>query len=144
MEKLNKVLHILHADDDAEDRWIFQDGLTEYDATIGLTQFEDGCHLLTYIETLQPDAHTQYTIVCDMQMPNMSCLDVLSRIKQLHVWKEVPFIIFSTSSLIEDIQKCMGSGALAFYSKPNTFAENLRVISEMILRCRQNNYSTTS
>lgn len=141
---MNKALHILHADDDEEDRWIFQDGLTENDATVRLTQFDDGRHLLAYIETLQIDQHTQYAIICDMKMPNVSGLDVLARIKSLPVWKDVPFIIFSTSSLVEDIRKCMDGGALAFYSKPNTFPENLRVISEMVLRCKQHTYSTTT
>lgn len=140
---MNKALHILHADDDDEDRWIFQDGLTENDPTISLTQFEDGYHLLTYLETLQPDPCTQYAIVCDMQMPNVNGLGVLGRIKQFPVWKEVPFIIFSTSSLTGDIRKCMDNGASAFYSKPNTFPENLLIIKEMVLHCRQHTLSTT-
>lgn len=141
---MNKALHILHADDDEEDRWIFQDGLTENDPAICLTQFEDGLYLLAYLGTLQPDPNTQYAIVCDMQMPNVNGLDVLSRIKQLPVWTKVPFIIFSTSSLTGDIQKCMDSGASAFYSKPNTFPENLRVINEIMLYCKQHTYSTTT
>jgi CheY-like chemotaxis protein len=140
---MNKALHILHADDDAEDRWIFQDGLTENDPAIRLTQFDDGLHLLAYMKALQPDQQIQYAIICDMQMPNLTGLDVLTRVKSSPTWKNIPFIIFSTSSLVEDIRKCMDSGALAFYSKPNTFPENLRIISEMILCCKKNNYFIT-
>lgn len=138
---MEKPFHILHADDDEEDRWIFRDGLTEYDPAIRLTQFEDGIHLLKYIETAPQDTHTHYAIVCDMKMPFLGGLDVLSQVKQIPAWKTIPFIIFSTSSLAQDIRNCMDKGALAFYTKPNTFSDNRLIIKEMILSWKDSTFS---
>ena len=134
---MERVLHILHVDDDEEDRWIFQDGLNKCDLTITLTQFEDGLHLLKHIETIQLDQKTLYAIICDMQMPFIDGAGVLSQVKAIPGWREVPFIIFSTSSLKEDIRNCMNKGALAFYSKPDTFPDSQRIIEEMIQCCQK-------
>ena len=138
---MEKILHILHADDDEEDRWIFQDGISKCDPTITLAQFEDGLHLLKHIETLQPDPTTVYAIVCDMQMPFIDGIGVLSQVKAMPVCKEMPFVIFTTSSLIEDTLNCMNKGALAFYSKPNTFPDSQQIIQEMVRCCRQHTAS---
>jgi CheY-like chemotaxis protein len=139
---MERVLHILHADDDEEDRWIFQDGVNDCNPTIQLTQFEDGLHLLKYIQTIQPDPKTLYAIICDMQMPLMDGVGVLSQVKAMPGWRAVPFIIFSTSSFIEDIRQCMNKGALAFYTKPVTFPDCQRIIKEMIQCCQKQVAST--
>lgn len=139
---MERILHILHADDDEEDRWIFQEGLTEYDASIKLTQFEDGQLLLQYMENMQPDSSTLYAIICDMQMTFVGGLGVLSQIKLIHSWAHVPVIIFSTSSLVEDIRSCIKEGALAFYSKPGTFSESRHIISDMVCQCKNKSILT--
>lgn len=134
---MDRILHILHADDDGEDRWIFQDGLSNCDPAINLTQFEDGLHLLKHIETLQLHPKIIYAIVCDMQMPFIGGLGVLSQVKEMPIWKEMPFFIFTTSSLTEDVQSSMNKGAMGFYSKPNTLTDSQQVIKEMVCRCWQ-------
>jgi CheY-like chemotaxis protein len=78
-----------------------------------------------------------------MKMPFMGGLDVLSQIKQMPTWEAVPFIIFSTSSLVQDIRNCMDKGALAFYTKPNTFPETRLIINEMILGCKDHTFSNS-
>lgn len=134
---MKRPLHLLHADDDEEDRWIFQDGVNTYDTGIALTQFDDGLYLLEHLETLQQDPETMYAIVCDMQMTFVGGIGVLSQVKAMPAWKEVPFIIFTTSSLKEDIHHCMNKGAMAFYSKPNTLWESQRMIEDMIRCCQK-------
>ena len=140
----HKLLHILHADDDEEDRWIFQDGLNECDATIRLTQFGDGSDLLQYIEKVKPDSATLYAIICDMQMTFTGGLGVLTKLKLLPDWSKAPVIIFSTSSMAEDIRICMNEGAQAFYSKPSTFLESRQVISEIVWLCKNTKSLLTS
>lgn len=134
---MNKTLHILHADDDLEDRWIFQEGVEHFDPGARLTQFEDGAQLLQYVRSRRPDPEVAYAIVCDMQMPLTGGLDVLTGVKGLAGWQEAPVVILSTSSLTEHVHACLHQGALAFYTKPDTFLESRKVIGEILSRCKK-------
>lgn len=127
-------LHVLHADDDAEDRWLFREGILEVDSSISLTQFEDGSGLLDYLVLADSPAPLVHLIICDMQMPLVGGIRLLEAIKQPGPWRDTPVIIFSTSSFERDIRECLAKGAAAFFSKPSTHAENLSVIRQMIAR----------
>ncbi|GAB4093726.1 response regulator [Flaviaesturariibacter terrae] len=128
---IRRTLHILHADDDADDRWIFEDGLKQCGDLL-LTQFDDGEPLLEYIRKLGASLAGSIAVICDMQMRRLGGVDVLQQVKQIPGCEKIPVIIFSTSSFSEDIRVCMEKGALGFYSKPNTVHESMRVIGSMI------------
>ncbi|TCZ72219.1 response regulator [Flaviaesturariibacter aridisoli] len=124
-------LHILHADDDADDRWLFEDGLRQCGCHT-LLQFDDGEPLLNYIRGLGPAAAQSVAVICDMQMRRMGGVEVLCRVRELPGWEQTPVMIFSTSSFSEDIRTCLENGATGFYSKPNTLQESVRIIRDMI------------
>lgn len=125
-------LHILHADDDAEDRWLVKDGFLEIDPAIQLTQFEDGVDVIQFLDQLAADDVPVDAIICDMQMPLMGGLSLLDTIKNSLRWKHLPVIVYTTSSTRFDHNVCIEGGAAAFYSKPSTYAENLSILNEMI------------
>lgn len=129
---MHDSLHVLHADDDTEDRWLFREGLLEVDPHVLLTQFEDGKNLLDFLAAAAAPCPAVHLIICDMQMPQMGGLSLLEAVKQLEAWKDTPVIIFSTSSFERDISQCLARGAAAFFSKPGTYSENLRVIRQML------------
>ena len=129
---MHNRLHVLHADDDAEDRWLFREGILEVDATVALEQFEDGSDLLHYLTRLAPAVPVVHLIICDMQMNQMGGIRLLEIIKANDAWKTVPVIIFSTSSFERDVQHCLAKGAAAFFSKPGTYSDNLAVIRKML------------
>jgi CheY-like chemotaxis protein len=131
---MHNHLNVLHADDDAEDRWLFREGIREVDSSISLTQFEDGSSLLDYLVQDVSQAMTGHLIICDMQMPLVGGIRLLETIKQPGPWMDTPVIIFSTSSYERDIQECLSKGAAAFFTKPSTHSENLSVIRQMISR----------
>lgn len=132
---MHNSLHVLHADDDAEDRWLFREGIREVDSSVLLTQFEDGKDLFDFLVGTSADSLAVHLIICDMQMPQMGGIGFLEAIRQLEVWKDTPVIIFSTSSFERDVKQCLARGAAAFFSKPGTHSENLAVIQKMITHC---------
>lgn len=134
---MHNRLHVLHADDDAEDRWLFREGLLEVDATVALEQFEDGTDLIDYLTHPASALPVVHLIICDMQMNQMGGIRLLETIKTIEAWKHIPVIIFSTSSFERDVQLCLAKGAAAFFSKPGTHAENLSIIRKMLSLCRQ-------
>lgn len=132
---MHNSLHILHADDDTEDRWLFREGILEVDSSVSLTQFEDGKDLLDCLVGASAGTLAVHLIICDMQMPQMGGIGLLEAVKRLEAWKDTPIIIFSTSSFERDVMQCLAKGAAAFFSKPGTYSENLVVIQKMITLC---------
>jgi CheY-like chemotaxis protein len=126
-------IHILHADDDPEDRWLLKDGLQEIDPNIQLTQFADGVEIMDFLNRLTPGSTPVHAIICDMQMPLMGGASLLNNIKKSAQWKHLPVIIFSTSSSRFDHNLSIENGAAAFFSKPSTYAENLAILNEIIM-----------
>jgi CheY-like chemotaxis protein len=133
---MHHSLHILHADDDAEDRWLFREGIVAVDSHVCLTQFEDGKDLLHFLHGSACGVLVVHLIICDMQMSQVGGIGLLEAIKQLDGWKETPVVIFSTSSFERDIRQCLAKGAAAFYTKPGTYSENLSVIRQMLTHSR--------
>jgi CheY-like chemotaxis protein len=132
----NQSIHLLHADDDQEDRWIFKEAALEADSRLNLTQFEDGTHLIHYLRKNLEKENAVLAIVCDMQMPLMDGLQVLDIIRKEFSHHNIPILILSTSSLNRDIDSCMELGAAAFHSKPSTYKEYLQVVSMIIANCK--------
>ena len=57
-------------------------------------------------------------IISDLNLPKISGQQVISVIKADSVFKKIPVIVFSTSKLKSDIEKCYEYGANAYLSKP--------------------------
>ena len=76
MSDLRK-LHILLADDDKEDFYLFKEALKQLDPTVTLTHVEDSIQLIKYLADVDmPDV-----IVLDVHMPYKPVLESLSDIK---------------------------------------------------------------
>ncbi|MGZ3837552.1 MAG: response regulator [Flavisolibacter sp.] len=134
---MNTHLHILHADDDPEDRTFFEEGLLLCDNSIRLTQFDSGLSLLKFIKETDPFLTSTCSIVCDLKMPMIDGLDVLKSVRKDSRWAKIPVIILSTSSHKEHINACMALGASAYFSKPSTLAESRTILTDIVSICQK-------
>jgi CheY-like chemotaxis protein len=115
----------LLVDDDEDDKEIFSLALAEADPTIDCFIASDGIEALAMLknESFIPDY-----IFLDLNMPLMSGKECLSEIRKQPHLRQVPVIIFSTSSSQKDIQDTKDLGASSFITKPpliSTLAEKL-------------------
>lgn len=115
------VKKILLIDDDADDRELFCDALSEidpqiicYTATGGYKALEK----LDHQEIIIPDI-----IFIDINMPGMNGWQCISVLKEQESYKHIPMIMYSTTSHTEDIEKAQSMGALCFFTKPSNFKE---------------------
>ncbi len=125
----NNPLIIFLADADADDRAMFEEVITEIDSSIQLTCAEDGMKLLQLLNSKMPLPHL---IFLDLNMPNKNgkeCLDEIRRVERL---KDIPIIIYSTSSSPKDINDTFDKGANLYVRKPSSFKE-LRSITKDVL-----------
>ncbi|MEO6539802.1 MAG: response regulator [Ferruginibacter sp.] len=122
--------NIFLADDDADDRLIFEEALKELKVKTALTITKDGVELMKELDNNVPPP--PYVVFLDLNMPRKSGLECLTEMKHIQKLKNIPVVIFSTSDHPGTIEKTYTLGATYFICKPRTF-ELLKKAIEMIL-----------
>jgi Response regulator containing CheY-like receiver, AAA-type ATPase, and DNA-binding domains len=112
--------NIILADDDVDDREMFEDALMEIaEHNVKLTKANDGRHLMLLLdETVPPPPEL---IFLDLNMPIKNGFECLNEIKQTQKLKNIPVVIYSTSSDKDFIDKLYDQGADYYICKPSTF-----------------------
>lgn len=128
----------LLADDDSDDKTLFCEALSEIDPKIVCHTAGDGKEALTILSEKkvdQPDI-----IFLDINMPVMDGWQCLGRLKENPNYKDIPVIMYSTSSYQRDIDLALSSGAFCFLTKPSDYRE-LKSILNLIVKTPMNSLS---
>ncbi|MBF0694221.1 MAG: response regulator [Flavobacterium sp.] len=120
-------IKVLLADDDPDDRDLFTEAVNEHNADIQTAG--NGAQLMTLLlETSEfPDF-----IFLDLNMPEKSGKECLQEIRQHPKLKDIPVIIYSTSSSKKDIDDTYSLGANLYITKPNSFSELRNTVREIL------------
>ena len=117
-----ELLHVLLADDDAEDRNLFSAILKRTNIPAGLTEFKNAMDLLKYLEN--PENTIPDFIFLDINMPVMNGKECLREIRKKPLHRYVPVIICSTTNYKQDIDETFADGANLFVPK-NTLSGDI-------------------
>jgi CheY-like chemotaxis protein len=114
----NQLLFLV--DDDIDDHEIFKSALAKVNQDLALITATNGYEALEALSVANtlPDY-----IFVDLNMPRMGGLQFLKEIKQTEILKDIPVIIYTTSSNPGDIAKTKELGAVSFVTKPSRFSE---------------------
>jgi CheY-like chemotaxis protein len=126
----SKLLNLLLADDDFDDRYFFKEALETLPFSISLIAAEDGEQLLRLLarETSElPDA-----IFLDLNMPRKNGFECLLEIKLNEKLNQIPVIIFSTSYEHNVVNLLYKNGAKYFIRKPPDVSQLGRVIQQAL------------
>ena len=118
---------ILLVDDDVDDAAIFCEALLVIDPTIVCNCATDGIEALEILHREEPPN----IIFLDINMPRMNGWEFLRKMKCIDALKEIPVLVYSTSTLTNDINTALDLGALCFFAKPNRFTD-LKNILEVV------------
>ncbi len=127
---MNKVLQLLLADDDRDDRFFFEKALRSVPISCNLSAVQDGEQLLDFLfadNSLLPEV-----IFMDLNMPRRSGGECLAEIKRNERFSHIPIIIYSTSLHEDDADSLYGSGA-HYYLRKCDFAELPDAIHKILL-----------
>jgi two-component system chemotaxis response regulator CheY len=80
-----------------------------------ITQAENG---EAAIRCLQEDKFE--VVICDWNMPNMSGLDVLKKVRTMKNYKELPFLMLTAEAYRENVTAALQSGVSGYIVKPFT------------------------
>ena len=131
--KLNEEMHkkILMIDDDADDAQIFEEALSEMDASLAFYRAWDGQEALDIL--FQNKIENPDIIFLDVNMPGMNGWQFLKLIKEEESYKHIPVIVYSTASLQREADIAKDLGAACFLTKPNDF-KDVKMIARMVVK----------
>lgn len=134
------VKKILLIDDDKDDRELFCEAVEEIAPEI-ICYTAGGCQkALAMINNKEVDIPD--IIFLDVNMPVISGWQCLSMMKEQEAYKDVPVIMYSTTSRRQDIDKALELGALCFYTKPPDFKDLKKSLETVLTHLSNNSLSS--
>jgi len=130
MTNIKDHITLLLIDDDEDDRMFFEESAKEVDKNIECILIPDCPGALDYLKdnnSIVPDY-----IFLDLRMPGYSGKKCLEEIASEERLKDVPVIIYTTSTDEEDANELKSLGASHFVSKPINPSEIYYMISQII------------
>jgi CheY-like chemotaxis protein len=122
---MKQTAHIILADDDPDDCFIFSALSQEVSKDIRVTCLHDCTSLLHYLtDNPPPDM-----VFLDLNMPILSGWDCLKKIRENLQWNKIPVVIYSTASRQDMMELCYKLGANMYIVKPNDSAKLKEAIS---------------
>jgi CheY-like chemotaxis protein len=125
---------ILLAEDDQDDRVIFEEAFGELDTdSIRLETVEDGIDLINRLKEITNDDDLPHLFILDQNMPKMTGKATLAYLKAHDRYKNIPVIIYSTypdSSLISEF---INIGAEEVVAKPDSYDGFKEMVHTFIL-----------
>lgn len=125
---INRKLSIILAEDDPDDRLLFEEAIDELSVSVNLTTFNNGDELMEWLtdhKNSLPDA-----LFLDLNMPRRNGFAALGEIKRDTKLQDLPVIIFSTSTNNEMINQVYKDAAHYYIQKPASF----RKLTELIYK----------
>lgn len=77
------------------------------------------------------DAHFPLLVLLDLRLPKVDGIDVLRHARTLPAWKQVPFVVLTTSSQNTDITAAYEHGVNSYIVKPVDFESFANVVSHI-------------
>ena len=120
-----RPLEILVVDDDPVDRRLLKRAFQECGANVSLRFCENGSSAFESI-TKRDDGGKLYApdvCICDINMPGMSGIDLLTKMKQGEETRRIPVVMLSSSDDERDVRQCYNLQAASYVCKPHNYAE---------------------
>lgn len=125
---------ILWADDDPDDRHVICDIVASISDQYRVKEAENGCEVLRYLQAIADPAQLPCLVVLDINMPKLSGIQTLARIRAEEKYKDLTIAVFTTSGSERDRRLCEGYG-VPMLTKPSSYAGFEQAIGELLRMC---------
>lgn len=125
---------ILYAEDDQDDLFMVKQAFEQYDSNVELHHASNGFGALQYLNEARITHQLPCLIILDINMPGMDGRETLIRIKQTEDLKNIPVVLFTTSS--SDIDRVFArKWGAEFITKPLVFSELEELAKRFLSLC---------
>lgn len=126
-----KYAHILLADDDPDDRLLFEQILGEVNPGIRIHFAENGLEMVAWLDKCT-DQELPDLVILDQIMPKMTGRESLIFLKESPRYKDIPVIVYSTYQIKDFYLGCRELGALDVIDKPDTIQAYRDMIRQIL------------
>lgn len=133
MNEPAKMITILLADDDPDDRQLTREAFLENRLANRFDTVEDGEELMEYLHRRGKYAQLKDTplpglILLDLNMPRKDGREALKEIKADPELRRIPIVVLTTSKADEDIVRSYDLGVNSYVTKPVTFKSLVELV----------------
>ena len=129
--KTKENIRILLTDDDEDDRDFFGEAVADLGINYPIQFCKNGVELLDRLYDKSADIPD--IIFLDLNMPILSGIETLQKIREDDRFKNIPVIaIYSTSATLDGIKDTFGLGANVYIVKPISFTDLKKIIVKVI------------
>ena len=119
---------VILADDDIDDIDIFKEAISTIDGNIKLEIVKNGKELMSLLSHMLPDL-----LFIDLEMPQKNGLECLVEIRGNEKLKDIPTIVFSSTTRQSNIQTAYEMGGHLFLVKSPVYSELINAIKAVVL-----------
>lgn len=121
---MSKTIKVLVVEDDPDDAYLIQRAAMASSYDMDLTFYERGEEALLALA----QGEAPHIVLIDINLPGMSGIEVMRRMKQLPTFEGVPLVVLTTSSDTKDIILAYEASANGFLTKPRNIGKLQKLI----------------
>ena len=125
---------ILYAEDDHEDLKIISEAFEKYTEHLKVEHACNGKEALQLLDRMCDNASAPCLIILDINMPTMDGIETLLQIRKVKEYRQIPVVLFSTSSnhLEKRTAESMGAHLI---TKPARYFEMQKLVEQFVSMC---------
>lgn len=127
---------VFYADDDLDDLELVREAFDNYSNGVEVITATDGSKALSYFNNLNKSETFPCLIILDINMPVINGKEVLMRLREMDYLKDVPVVIFTTSSQPIDKNFAIRYNA-GFITKPIDVKQMAFIADQFIEHCTE-------
>ncbi|MDP9041379.1 MAG: response regulator [Bacteroidota bacterium] len=126
---------VLCVDDDPDDRELIRNAIFKIDPSFTVADATNGKEALQYLARAER-TELPCLVIMDINMPVMDGKQTVVEIKKNEKWRQVPIVVFSTSSHPADIYFCEKHG-VELVTKPANFKQITHEAERLLQYCTE-------
>lgn len=127
---------VLYADDDPDDLQLVQEAFAHYANDVSVLTASNGEEAIRCLEKLTDSDAVPCLVILDINMPVLDGKQALVRMRNSPRMKDIPVVLFTTSSMPADNQFATQYKA-GFITKPLNFKQMEMITDQFISHCAQ-------
>jgi CheY-like chemotaxis protein len=127
---MTSIRPILLVEDNPMDLDLMFQALEEHAVANPIVACRDGEEALQYIEAhrVAADSRVPILVLLDLRLPKVDGIEVLRQARSDPVWRQVPFVVMTTSRENMDIEAAYQLGVNSYIVKPVDFPTFMEVV----------------
>src|SRR5690606_26148672 len=115
---MSTAVKIVMVEDDHGHAKLIEKNIRRANINNEIRHFDDGGSALDFLFTEETRANGPLLILLDLNLPDMSGIDILSRVKADERLKRAPVVVLTTTDDQDEIDRCYDLGCNVYITKP--------------------------